>query len=359
MFEVAPWTRRHVASIGLMLVVIVPVLASCGSGATESPITETQVVTRDIRIPDGPDNLPERIGFRSRTPTQAPPAAEAPRYTWTLPKGWSELPPKEFRQGNFKIASAPKVEAYMSILPKAGGGGLANLNRWRQQMGLAAISAADASKLPTIPVLGQGAALVDFEGTFGGMSGGPGGEGYRLVGLLLLDRGYGVFLKMVGPKEDVAKERDNFLKFSRSLKPKGGTPAAEHAHGFDPNRLKWTAPDSWVKGPKRNMREVTYRTAGTLGAECYISVFPGTVGGLVANVNRWRSQAGQEAPLTAAEVEALPRIPVLGMPSSADRSTAGGIPGTQHRVGAGQAIVCERCDSGSFSYRAKRKAQDV
>ncbi len=316
MFVVAPWTRRHAATIGLALIVLVPILVSCGSESTEGPISATQVITREVSIPPGPDNLSERLGFRSRQRQPRSPSA-MPSYSYTLPEGWSELPTSQFRQANFKIDAAPEVEAYLSILPAAGGGPLANLNRWRQQMGLAEMSREEAAQLPSVRVLKERAALVDFEGTWGGMSGGPGREGYRLVGLVLLDRGHGVFLKMVGPKDAVAAERERFLALCQSFKPKGGSvdPHAGHSQGFDRSRLRWDGPEGWVEGPRKSMREVTYRPAGTEGTECYISVLSGTAGGLVANVNRWRGQANQQA-LSPAEVEALPKLQVLGKPST-------------------------------------------
>ena len=59
------YRRSDFIATGLMLVVLVPVLASCGSGATESPITETQVVTRDNRIPPVPDNLSDHFLCRA------------------------------------------------------------------------------------------------------------------------------------------------------------------------------------------------------------------------------------------------------------------------------------------------------
>ncbi len=316
MFEVFPWIGRSALTIGLGLIALAPVLVSCGSGSTEGEIAVTQVVTRDSPIPAGPDNLAERIGFRKGT--RKPPAASAaPSYTCNLPEGWSELPTSQFRQGNFRIASAPQVEAYLSILPGAGGGPLANLNRWRKQMGQPDLTIEQAAKLPSVPVLGMGAALVDFEGDFGGMSGGEGKPDYRLIGLLLLDRGYGVFLKMVGPKDQVAAQRDNLLEFARSMREK--EPVAEeshegHDHGFDPGKLRWTGPEGWVEGPRKTMREVTYVPEGSKGAECYISVLSGTAGGLVANVNRWRDQAGASA-LSPAQIESLPKIDVLGTPS--------------------------------------------
>lgn len=73
--------------------------------------------------------------------------------------------------------------------------------------------------------------------------------------------------------------------------------------------LEVVAPSGWTRGPERNMRLATFNFGA--GAECVVSAFPGDVGGLVANVNRWRQQLG-EGPLSEDEVEASPVTPMFG-----------------------------------------------
>ncbi|MEZ6016832.1 MAG: dienelactone hydrolase family protein [Planctomycetota bacterium] len=73
--------------------------------------------------------------------------------------------------------------------------------------------------------------------------------------------------------------------------------------------LEVTAPKGWSRGGERNMRLATF-TFGQ-GAECVVSAFPGDVGGLEANVNRWRSQLGA-APLSEDDIAALPVTPMFG-----------------------------------------------
>jgi len=50
----------------------------------------------------------------------------------------------------------------------------------------------------------------------------------------------------------------------------------------------------WSVGPENGMRKATWIVAGPDGskAEIAVTVFPGNVGGLTANVNRWRGQIG-------------------------------------------------------------------
>lgn len=57
---------------------------------------------------------------------------------------------------------------------------------------------------------------------------------------------------------------------------------------------KWDVPKGWQPGRASNMRRATFivKGEGETGAEIAITVFPGDVGGAVANVNRWRGQLG-------------------------------------------------------------------
>lgn len=54
--------------------------------------------------------------------------------------------------------------------------------------------------------------------------------------------------------------------------------------------VSWVLPDGWEKLPASQMVKAKF-SAGS--ARTAISVFPGTVGGDVANVNRWLRQCGQ------------------------------------------------------------------
>ena len=73
------------------------------------------------------------------------------------------------------------------------------------------------------------------------------------------------------------------------------------AEGHD---LQWTVPAGWDPKPGASMRKGSYRVKGAKAeADLAITAFPGTTGGLAANLNRWRSQVGL-APLPPAEVTA-------------------------------------------------------
>jgi hypothetical protein len=70
--------------------------------------------------------------------------------------------------------------------------------------------------------------------------------------------------------------------------------------------LVWTAPADWQAVPAAPMRKATYAVPGENGAKADLSItaFPNSVGGEIANVNRWRGQL-QLPPLSETEVASV------------------------------------------------------
>lgn len=65
----------------------------------------------------------------------------------------------------------------------------------------------------------------------------------------------------------------------------------------------WTVPAGWREQPASAMRKGTWKIGpADAEAELAVSVFPGDVGGLAANVNRWAGQIGLP-PLTESELK--------------------------------------------------------
>ncbi len=76
--------------------------------------------------------------------------------------------------------------------------------------------------------------------------------------------------------------------------------AVPTASGSD---LVWTAPAAWTAKPNGPMRKGSFSVKGDGGdADLSITAFPGSTGGLLANVNRWRGQLGL-APFGEGEME--------------------------------------------------------
>jgi len=83
-----------------------------------------------------------------------------------------------------------------------------------------------------------------------------------------------------------------------STQPTAATPATPAAPAGQADSM-WTLPAGWTQEPgERPMRVATFRA---MGVEISVSQFPGNVGGLLANVNRWRGQVGLP-PITEAQL---------------------------------------------------------
>src|ERR1051325_4233494 len=74
--------------------------------------------------------------------------SEAPRKpNWKIPDGWTEQPAPQMLLGKFEVqAEGGRAEITISTFPGDGGGLLANVNRWRKQVGLKEFVEADLVK---------------------------------------------------------------------------------------------------------------------------------------------------------------------------------------------------------------------
>ncbi|MEM7146625.1 MAG: hypothetical protein AAF591_15930 [Verrucomicrobiota bacterium] len=195
-------------------------LTGCGSADRE--ITVKQALgDRERRVKTGATS-DER--FRDRNlPTMAASDEESGGggenpLRWATPEGWEVLDPTQMRVVNMRFGPEGEGECFLSVLPGAGGGVAGNLNRWAGQMGVDALSAEDLASLPKQTLFGREAPMVDFEGTYAGMGNIEPIEEARMLGTVLADEQMTFFVKMVGPKDLVDAERENFGRFCSSLR---------------------------------------------------------------------------------------------------------------------------------------------
>jgi hypothetical protein len=87
----------------------------------------------------------------------------------------------------------------------------------------------------------------------------------------------------------------------------------ESALNQDGDNPAWTVPDGWEAVSGSAMRRASFTAQGSGGpVDIAVTPFPGDVGGLLANLNRWRGQIGAPA-LTADSLESsIERISVNG-----------------------------------------------
>jgi hypothetical protein len=174
----------------------------------------------------------------------------------------------------------------------------------RNQLKLGPVESSDLGKQLTEMAAPAGA----FE--VADMTGAPGDKGTtRILGAWLRQPDHVWFFKMMGPADLVGQQKDAFVGFLRSVSLAVTPASANAAHaplgaGGGPANppmgampvvteqgasLLWTAPPDWTAATGSATRRGSYKAGG---AEIAITAFPGDVGGVLANVNRWRGQAG-------------------------------------------------------------------
>ncbi|HZU37124.1 MAG TPA: hypothetical protein VFA18_14480 [Gemmataceae bacterium] len=106
----------------------------------------------------------------------------------------------------------------------------------------------------------------------------------RLLAALVPHAGQTWFFKLQGPMDVIAKHQTEFDQFLASIHFTGG--------GDEP--VTWKVPAGWEReGAGSPERYATFQVGPKDGgAQLTVTKFPGNVGGLLANVNRWRGQIG-------------------------------------------------------------------
>ena len=154
-----------------------------------------------------------------RVPKEAAelPAAAPPSHAdfeWSVPAGWTEKAPSQMRTGSFSARGENGKEVDISVVALSGdaGGDLANVNRWRDQIGLPAIISSELDRQSKIiNPAGLRMRLVDFEN-----------DGKRVIATIYFGSGKTWFFKMTGDSAATLSVKPAFSHFLQSLRP--------HAH---------------------------------------------------------------------------------------------------------------------------------
>ena len=285
------------------------------------------------RIPKEQDN--------PRPPAAAPGGMAGPAVTvpaggggleWTAPSDWKAIPGSAMRKGTYAIGEGdgPGAELAITAFPGDVGGDLANVNRWRGQLSLPPVGDSEVRQALT-PLAASGLTMQVVE-----LTGGTADSPLRLLGAIVPQAGATWFFKLTGPAAVVAKHRQAYLDFLKTVRvaaapvtptappPSAPAPAAPPAGDMAGQPvvtaagpgLRWTAPAHWQQKPANSMRKATFHITGATGAlaELAVTAFPGDVGGELANVNRWRGQVSLP-PIAAGELAgAVQRLTVNGLP---------------------------------------------
>lgn len=207
--------------IHLLPIAALALLAGCvDSGPTgeDFVVRDLPESQREFRVVE---TSHERFRYRTNeasASSDTAPGNGGPRLVYETPEGWTEQAASMMRDINFKFGENGEGECYVARLPGAGGGLLANVNRWRGQMGAEPLTQEQVDQLPSRTLFGQPAAYVTVDGDFSaGMGSAEKKPGYRLVGLVLASDAGAVFVKMTGPRALVESNEGAFETFTSSL----------------------------------------------------------------------------------------------------------------------------------------------
>lgn len=185
----------------LKLLLIMPLLPlSCQRDAITHVRVQKELAAPPMMTPENPEIPPP--------PQQNP----ANALGWTLPQGWTEQ-----KAGGMRYATLTppqdlgKVELSVVTLPGQAGGELANVNRWRGQLGLEPLDEAGLAATKKVqPTPAGQLAVFDFAST--------GEKKTRMVaGILLSPSGDAWFLKLNGDEAAVAAQLPTFQTFLTTL----------------------------------------------------------------------------------------------------------------------------------------------
>lgn len=215
---------------------------------------------------------------------------ETDQPAWETPAGWKQQPGSGMRFATLLVG--PDEHALeLTVIPLATGTGslsdyvLANINRWRGQLGLPEIS---SSELET--------------------------ESPSITQVPLANGMVATVVKLTG--ESTAEPP---MSMSSGL-PQGHPPLAGSAlpspTGSDEVRqLQYVAPPGWSIGTVSGMRQAAFEVAdGDQSVEITVINLPVSGGDRLSNVNRWREQIGL-TPLTSNELaRVMESIEIDGLP---------------------------------------------
>jgi len=153
-------------------------------------------------------------GNEAKDETQQVPIPARPQgsaaLAWSLPDGWSEETGSGMRIATLRPALYPSVEVTIIALEGPAGGELANVNRWREQIGLPRVEASALSSTRK-SVASKAGEVIVHELL------GPNGTGV-IAGIVSSPDSHTWFLKLAGDSQSLSAVRDNFLRWMRNLR---------------------------------------------------------------------------------------------------------------------------------------------
>lgn len=156
-------------------------------------------------------NAPKAGERAPSQPSTRPASLSAPARAmpeWTVPSSWKPAEPGQMQLARFQAGESAPAEVSVAVLPGAGGGVLANVNRWRRQLGLGPITEEALAELLVKPE-GLAGYVVDIVSEQ---------NDRRMVTAAVEGDSQTWFYKLSGEPAAVAREQAAFMAFVRSAK---------------------------------------------------------------------------------------------------------------------------------------------
>lgn len=227
--------------------------------------------------------------------------------------GWRKAPESSVRSASFVIEGSKGAVADVSLViqPGLAGGLLQNVNSWRIQLGQPVLNQTGferSARWLTTPV-GDGV-VIDITGMAKGAD--PAFDG-RVLAVIVEQATQTWFFKMRGNAQLVEAQADTFFRwvlniqaaesgYSAAAIPPEPAPTVPVMQVHEGHKATWEIPGEWTQAPD----STTFLVKGPRGTngEVSVAVLAGAGGGPLANVNRWRQQAGLP-PIAAQDLAGL------------------------------------------------------
>jgi hypothetical protein len=197
-------------------------------GSGQNAAGKAQEMAKTATLPPGHPDIsgmstqglpPGHLGISMGQQSLPPGAmADTANPQWTVPKDWEEGKTAPMRRATFLVKSADgqSAEVAVSAFPGDVGGLLANVNRWRGQIGLGPVAPDEVASITSdVKINGAKATVVDFK-----TDAAPAGKSQpqRMVVVTLPHEGNSWFFKITGDTPLVGAQKETLLQFVKSVK---------------------------------------------------------------------------------------------------------------------------------------------
>lgn len=167
---------------------------------------QAQITSYTVPKPESVETPPNKP-FRPAPPAPAPTAD----IQFELPEGWKEIPAKQFTIKAFEVVDGDdRLEITIS---RAGGAMDDNMNRWRGQIGLPRVPAAEIeAAFQPREVNGQPGQFIELHQAEDAEN------RQSIVGIVIPEGDQTWFFKVRGPTKLAERERKNFETFAQSVR---------------------------------------------------------------------------------------------------------------------------------------------